>query len=529
MTTANFSNSGILTDFRMGGTAQKQLLLLVFTLVGIGLGELLMAAEAQVDFYVATDGSDANPGSKERPFATLERARDAARQVGARRPRRIVVRGGKYYEVSLMLGPEDSGLTVEAALREKPVLYGGRLVKNWEKDGQKFYAAKLPGVKERAWDFRVLVVNDRLRPRARLPKAGEFNHLSRFDAPWHNTAGGGFQGADKPELKLKMQYEKGDLGPWLDVNNAELTIYHQWDDSVVGLKAHDPETQTLNFANPAGYPPGAFGVHKYVVWNVREGMHEPGQWYLDRSRGMVVYWPLPGEDMSRAEVVAPTTESVVRIEGTKEAPVTDVKLNGLCFSATTTPLVTGGWAAGAFKGALEVKFARNCRFVGLRVANVGGQGISSRDCTGNVIEGCEVANVGAGGIYDVVGVGNRIADNRIVGVGRTYSSAIGLRVVGSGQMRPDSHDNEVCHNEVSDAPYVGIEFEGKKNRYEQNLVHDVMKVLLDGAAFYGSGREHVIRGNVVRDIPPGKEAHAYYIDELGEGCLVEGNVAINCE
>jgi len=484
----------------------------------------------QAEFHVAPDGSDANPGTKEKPFATLTKARDAARLQAAGKARRIIVRGGKYYDVSLALGPEDSGLTIEAAPGEKPILHGGRLVRGWEQDGEKFYAARLPGVKERTWDFRVLVVNGEMRPRARLPRTGEFTHLTRFDAPWHSTAGGGFQGADKPELKLKMQYQKEDLGPWLDVNNAELTIYHQWDDSVVGLKSHQPETQTLTFSNPAGYPPGAFGVRTYVVWNLREGLHQPGQWYLDRSRGMVVCWPLPGEDLTKAEVVAPTTECVIRIEGTKAAPVADVTIRDLGVSATTTPLVAGGWAAGAFKGAVEARFIRNCRIVGLRVANAGGQGIREEESAGGLIEGCEVVNTGAGGIYDTRGTGGRITSNRIAGVGRTYTSAIGLQMAGGGQKHPElSHDNEVSNNEVRDAPYVGIQFGGWKNRFERNLVCEVMKVLRDGAAFYGDGRENLIRGNVVRDIPPGKPAHAYYIDELGENCLVEGNAAFNCE
>ncbi|MGA2660073.1 MAG: hypothetical protein ABSH34_21430, partial [Verrucomicrobiota bacterium] len=33
------------------------------------------------DFFVAPTGNDANPGTADRPFATLERARDAVRQL----------------------------------------------------------------------------------------------------------------------------------------------------------------------------------------------------------------------------------------------------------------------------------------------------------------------------------------------------------------------------------------------------------------------------------------------------------------
>jgi hypothetical protein len=92
-----------------------------------------------------------------------------------------------------------------------------------------------------------------------------------------------------------MQYQPEDLGPWFDARNAEVTVYHKWDESMVGVKAIDPKTHTLTLASPCGHPPGAFGVQDYVVWNLREGMSQPGQWYLDRTANKVVYRPLPGD------------------------------------------------------------------------------------------------------------------------------------------------------------------------------------------------------------------------------------------
>ena len=35
----------------------------------------------KADFFVATDGRDSNPGTPDRPFATLSRARDAVREL----------------------------------------------------------------------------------------------------------------------------------------------------------------------------------------------------------------------------------------------------------------------------------------------------------------------------------------------------------------------------------------------------------------------------------------------------------------
>src|SRR3954447_5617185 len=69
-----------------------------------------------VTLHVAPDGSDANPGTRDRPFARLEAARDAIRglrrrQGGTlRQPVHVLFRGGTYVlEAPLLLTPEDSG------------------------------------------------------------------------------------------------------------------------------------------------------------------------------------------------------------------------------------------------------------------------------------------------------------------------------------------------------------------------------------------------------------------------------------
>ena len=75
---------------------------------------------SEADFYVATDGSDAWSGTQAEPnaeqtdgsFATLQRARDAVRELKKEKkgPIAVLVRGGAYYlEETLVFGPQDSG------------------------------------------------------------------------------------------------------------------------------------------------------------------------------------------------------------------------------------------------------------------------------------------------------------------------------------------------------------------------------------------------------------------------------------
>ncbi|NLZ05174.1 MAG: right-handed parallel beta-helix repeat-containing protein [Phycisphaerae bacterium] len=479
--------------------------------------------------YVAPNGNDAWSGRATRPntdrtdgpLATLGAACRAARTLGTEAPRRIVVQAGEYYiDEPIVLTDRNNGLTIEATASTDVTLYGGRMVTGWQKDGPDFYAATLPGVKEGQWDFRALIVNGRYCPRARLPKEGRFEHRSVFDVPWMSTTGGGWKRKPTGIELTTMKYRPEDLGPWLDIRNAEITVYHMWDDSMVGIAAIDTATHTLTFSSPTGHPAGAFGVKTYVVWNVREGLTEPGQWYLDRTAGKVVYWPLPGEDMSQAKVLAPAVESILRIQGRRDRPVRDITLKGLTLSATTTPLKAGGFGAGLFDGALSVSGAENCAFRDLEIVNVGGQGIKTTG-TNLRIQRCHVHHVGACGIR-FGGTELEISDNHIHDVGLTYPSAIAL--TGGGK------DSLLAHNHVHHAPYSAVTCGGENNVIEANRIHDAMLELHDGGGIYCfGGKNLILRGNYIHDIidTGGYGASAYYLDEQSEGCVVEGNLSVN--
>ena len=501
-------------------------------LILVALGALAVrqsVASDAVISYVSPTGDDSwsgrlaqpNADRTDGPRATLGAACRATRTLGTETSRRIVVQAGEYFlNEPVVLTEKDSGLTIEAATGADVTLYGGRKVTGWRKDGPDFYAATLPGVKEGDWDFRALIVNGRYCPRARLPKTGRFEHRSVFDVRWMSTTGGGWQRKPTDEELTTLKYRPEDLGPWLDIRNAEVTVYHMWDDSMVGVSVIDTESHTLTFSSPTGHPAGAFGAKTYVVWNTREGMSEPGQWYLDRTAGKVVYWPLTGEDMSEVKVIAPVVESIVRVQGSRGKPVRNVTLRGLRLAATTTPLTAGGFGAGRFDGALSIANAEDCMFGDLEVRHAGGQGIQATG-TSLRIQRCHVHHVGACGIR-ASGTRLEVTDNHIHDVGLTYPSAIALQ--GGGR------DSLVAHNHVHHAPYSAINYGGQNTRIEANRIHDAMLELHDGGGIYCfGGKNLVLRGNYIHDIidTGGYGASAYYLDEQSEGCLVEGNLSVN--
>lgn len=505
-------------------------------------------------YYVAVNGCDDWSGNLSEPFASLKKAIQVTRSLKNSTSKKIVIREGSYYDVSIELTSEDSGLTIEAMEGETPVLYGGRRITGWKKEkASDFWYAELP-TEFKNWDFRMLVVNGKLCKRSRLPEVGVFNHLTEFDVEWISTVGGGWARKPTEEELSTITYKKEDLGQWLDINNAELTVYHQWDESLVGIAAHDIESNKLKLSNLCGHPPGAFKCSKYAVWNIREGLTQQGQWYLDRTLGRVVYWPITGEDMETAEVIAPTAYEIINFV----EKVQDVTIKDLSLAITNTPLIAPEFAAVRMPGTLQVLDGmENCSFIGLNIKNTGGHGIKVLgSCNGVTIRDCEISYTGAGGILfqnnmkEVAKEGVQtmiscrasesmdeptdcsIINNYIHHIGIISTSAIAI----------SAFCCDIIHNEITDTPYSGISygpFNGKKNggsnaRIEHNVVLRAMQVLNDGAAIYATFADNgIIRGNIAKDIHQSDESgsvrNTIYLDELSEGWIIEGNAVVNCD
>jgi Right handed beta helix region len=485
------------------------------TLPAVLIFAAIVHASAGVSIHVAPHGDDAAPGTTSHPVASLERAIVLSRAAASGEARRIVLATGDYLDTSVALRSQDSGLTIESGPGGRASLVGGVRLTGWETDGDRFWSAPLP--RGRDWDVRMLQVNGRFCPRARYPETGTLIHRSVFDVPWMSTTGGGWKRKPTSAELTTLTYRKGDLPADLDTRNAEITVFHMWDESVAGIKGHDEKSATLTLAPPLGHPPGAFGVKTYCIGNVRQGMTRPGQWYFDRTRGRIVYWPLPGEGMSKAEVIVPTRRSVVRLSG-----ATDVCLRGLDVSVTTVPLITGGFAAGAFDGAVQLDRADGATLTDLHVRNVAGQAIKCRSSRAPIrIEDCEISSCGAGGVY-ITGPGNVVRRSLIHDVGLSFPSAMGIHGGGKGAV--------LSHNEIHSTPYSAIGFGGEDVVIDHNLLSRCMTVMHDGAAIYTFGSKHArLSDNVARDIVDtgGYGASAYYLDEQCDGCVVERNIAIN--
>ncbi|MGN6510537.1 MAG: hypothetical protein ACTHLD_13835, partial [Chitinophaga sp.] len=99
--------------------------------------------------YLSPAGSDGNPGTKEKPLATLQGAQQRWRQLRTQQPGRqitVVLQAGTYYlSRTLVLTPEDNGLLITGAPGKQAVISGAApLTVQWQAQSGGVYAAAVP-------------------------------------------------------------------------------------------------------------------------------------------------------------------------------------------------------------------------------------------------------------------------------------------------------------------------------------------------------------------------------------------------
>ncbi|WP_205315121.1 right-handed parallel beta-helix repeat-containing protein [Nonomuraea lactucae] len=330
------------------------------------------------ELFVAPDGDDAGPGTRERPFATLDRARHAARTLSGG----IVVqlRGGTHVLAEpLELTEADSGRDGDPIVyqahgygtsdQEEVVVSGGRLITGWEeRDG-----AWLADVGD--LDTRQLYVDGRRAGRAAIDTLPgdvtmtETGYVTDSDAPlgWRSpadvefvyrgvypwtearcgvaavSAGDTARDTDRDTDRHTTRDRDTGREADRDAGDADRDAGDTADDTKTGGDFRTDSVITM--VQPA------FGRARELYNSTWEGqtsrgpglptrvendtafLTEPGTFVLDRSRPgrhVLRYLPRPGEHPDRTRVVAPVLETLVRATGAH-----DVSFRGVTFADAT--------------------------------------------------------------------------------------------------------------------------------------------------------------------------------------------------
>jgi parallel beta-helix repeat protein len=506
----------------------------IFILVNWGAGA--------ANLYVATGGRtgwsgrlpEPNAQGTDGPLPSLVTARDAARAMrsrGTSEPVTIFIRGGAYVlSQPFVLLPEDSDTTYAAYLNERPVISGGQRIDGWKKTKGAIWIAPAPRY------FRQLFVNGRRAQRARTPNNGFF----RIEGP---------SSQDKP---FQLKFRGNDIRQeWAERGDVEVVAMLAWADIRMPIVQVNEETHV---ATLTGEPRRSNKEKdaRYYIENAPDALDSPGEWYLDRKSSTVSYWTMPGEDLSRDEVIAPALLQLVRLEGKPERGqfVRNVSFRGLDFRFTDWDMTPHGYAdtqaASAVGAVLEAVGAENVTVENCTFLHHGSYAIwFGRGSRRNQVTGTEIFDMGAGGIRlgDLKqsqneaeqNSNNVVRDNHIHDLGLVYCPAVGVFIA-------QSNRNTVSHNHIHNLFYTAISAgwtwgygpnQSKGNRIEYNHLHHIgQDMLSDMGAIYTLGVQPgtLIRNNLIHDV----SSFTYggwgiYPDEGSSDMVIENNIVYGCK
>lgn len=534
----------------------------------------------EVVFYISLDGNDTNAGTTaERPFATLEQAREAIRNLkrdgGLAKPVTVYLRGGVYVRTApFVLTSEDSGtkefpVTYRSYADEKPVISGGRQIKEWSTtdfNGHSVMVADLSQLEDGYIPFEQLWINNHRAIQARTPNSGYLKVPNS-------------QGADTQTLRRERSYDFS-----YDPEDEELlegaedhgvaVVFNKWLEYHMPIDKIDRENKKIISTKMGGR--AIEGEDDFYLEGGRGMLDQPGEWFLDRKEDKLYYFPMEGE----TELVAtiPSLISVLRMEGDarNNQYIEHIQFKGLTFSHTTWILSRdvpeSGYSQADIRmdGALRLTGVKNCVFEECEITAIGNYGLEiSLGCSNIKVSRCDIHDLGAGGLLigpkirprgkvgpDEIGKVDlppvledpadatsniEIVDSRIYDGGKYFHCAVGIWI---GQ----SPNNHIHHNEIYNFYYSAISTGwtwgygpalATGNIFEYNHIHHIGKldngdgaVLSDLGGIYSLGDQtgSVIRHNEFHDIWAGKYGGwAIYCDEGSRNMLIENNLAYRCK
>ena len=526
------------------------------------------------EIWVAVTGDDQGPGTRESPFASVEKAQQAVRALhrdGLQEDVLVHLTAGVYeLPEPLTFGPDDGGTGAHAVTYvgepgNPTVLSGGRRIRGWTITPEGLWTAVLPEVVNGTWQPRQLVVHGRTAQRARWPNVDAPQPYGRVKAA----------ALAEDRSRYTVSIDSSAVSAWNNVSEVEIVVCGNWEITRKKLLSVDPQSGTLTLAPPhAGAHPAIRPVKGrfFFLENAREFLDQPGEWYLDVRTGQLTYSPRPEDVLATSIMEMPRLTRLLDLQGTPERPVRNLHFQGLHFACAdwdfpdygfngiqasfhTFPTDgQKGWVWFPWLGtkpALQWEFAEACTLQNGVLRNLGGVGLHlKRGCSRNTVEGNLVEEVGANGIMigeNLVGfpwgketlppgelpVGNRVANNIVRRCGLDDYGAVGIWV----SFTDGTH---VAHNLLYDLPYSGISVgwmwnenptDNRNNLIEANHVHTVLQKLCDGGCLYTLGRQPgtVIRGNRFHNVlrsetAQGAPNNGIFFDQGSKGFLVENNL-----
>lgn len=521
------------------------------SVIALVLCLLVCPSASAKEFYVSPNGHDDATGAKDSPVNSLAAARDAVRswrEQGGAGPVTVWIRGGEYFlRESFKLEEQDGGSA------DGPVVYRGvdretvRLIGGHRIPSNAFKPVTDPNVQERLepeargrvlqadlealglprfkeWPDRFgafggapeVFFNDEPMQIARWPNEG-FVNIAKVIESGRGAIDRSKGERAKGERAGTFEYAEDRPARWKSADGVWLMGFwcHDWASECLKVANIDTEKKQIALAAPHRYgigPSSTWNKHprRYYALNLLEELDRPGEWYLDRKRSILYFYPPKPIAESRV-VLSTLIDPMVTM-----SDASHITLQGLRFEMS--------YGEGVRINGGTDNLIRNSAFVNLgsTAARITGMKSGIVNChlyqlgrDGISLSGGDRKSLTAAGLF---AINNHI--HHYARLQRTYAGAISVRGVG----------NRAANNLIHDAPHSAMFYGGNDHVIELNEIHHVAQETSDVGAIY-TGRDWGSQGNLLRwnylhelMSMPGVGTMGIYLDDCDSGDTLQGNV-----
>ncbi|AUP77572.1 LamG-like jellyroll fold domain-containing protein [Flavivirga eckloniae] len=516
------------------------------------------------EFFIATNGSDSNSGTKSAPFATLEKARSAIRdlktQNGGVLPESVTVwmRAGTYFRSNnFVIGTEDSG-EVNKSISYRAYLNEGVPEQVIISGGVPFLVSSANIVTDNIWLNRfhpeargkIWVINDlptevvetiinnhpsdskinlfgKPYKIASWPNLG-FVHMDKSKGiekgvAWHsvvrdgpkpewsieNPIGGEFQSieplsnlAEAEFLRTKKMTVAGHLGP-------------DWHKEFRTVASIDGQRIKLADYTTYGINSGASVPRRFKILNVLCELDSPGEYYFDiDSQSLFLY---PHEEIANnEEILVGQTDKLFHLNSASNIVIRD-----LVFSNGRNAVYIEG---GDHNQVAGCTFKFNARY-GVVITPKNNVSFNNGVVGCDFVDNLNAVNLEGGYVTpnNIVVANNYLLNSHIYQKELTEAGSRCIRLRGAG--------NHVANNLIHNISGQAIIWSGNDQLIEKNEIYSVQITEGDGGAIY-TGADWSSWGNTIRYnflhhlmcVPQLHPKGGIYLDDRDMGDNTYGNV-----